>query len=163
MNRKFTLLWMAPLLLGFNAAWADNHEDEDAAGLPDPAADEARGVARINEAATKGLTIAAEKTAGLPAEATIRLMNDADGEDSAAVTHDVELPTLPAEGAAGEQGLALASNAMAGQELFGLDMADDAADAAQNAAENIENRGRAEDMPADLPGRPGDLPPLPTG
>ena len=99
MNRKFTLLLMAPLLLGFNAAWADNHEDDDAVGLPDAAADAARENAQIPEAAAEGLAIAAEKTAGLPSEVTIRLMDDADSEDSEAVTADVQLPTLPEEGA----------------------------------------------------------------
>ena len=149
MNRKFTLLWVAPLLLGFNAAWADD-------GLPDPAADEAHDNAQIPEAAAEGLAIAAEKTAALPAETTIRLMGGADDEDSAAVTADIELPTLPDEGADGQRGLDTAAGAFSAAD----DALDSAADAAQDAAGNIENRGRASDLPVDVPGRP-DTPPTP--
>lgn len=144
MNRKFTLLWMAPLLLGFNAAWADD-------GLPDPAADEAHGNAQIAAAAAAELEIA---TVALPAEATIRLMGDADDEDSAAVTADIELPTLPDEGADGQRGLDTARSAFSAADnasQYGDDIA-------ENGAENIENRGRAEDLPVDVPGRP-DTPP----
>ncbi len=147
MNRKFTLLWMAPLLLGFNAAWADD-------GLPDPAADEAHGNAQIPEAAAAGLGIAAEKTVALPAEATIRLMGDADDEDSAAVTADIELPMLPDEGAEGQRGLDTARSAFSAAD----NASDYGEDIAENGAENIENRGRAEDLPVDVPGRP-DTPP----
>jgi hypothetical protein len=164
MNRKFTLLLMAPLLLGFNSAWADNHEDDDAAGLPDAAADEARENAQIPEAAAEGLAIAAEKTAGLPSEVTIRLMDDADSEGSEAVTADVQLPTLPDEGAEGQQGLNSAADAIAGRGSFGSDIAADAlenaAGVAEDARDNVENRGRAEDLPVDVPGRP-DTPDVP--
>ena len=152
MNRKFTLICMAPLLLGFNAAWADDGL------LPDPAADEAHDNAQIAAAAAVGLEIAAEKTAGLPAEATIRLMNDVDDEDSGAVTHDVELPPpLPDEGAAGQRGLDTAT--AAGAFSAADDALDNVVDAAQNAAGNIEDRGRAEDIPGDVPGRPDTVPP----
>ena len=143
MNRKFTLICMAPLLLGFNAAWADD-------GLPDPAADEAHDNARIAAAAAAGLDVAVVKTAGLPAETTIRLMGDADDEDSAAVTANIELPVLPDEGADGQRGLATALSAFSAVD----DALDSAADAAQDAAGNVEDRGRAEDLPVDVPGRP---------
>ena len=144
MNRKFTLLWMAPLLLGFNAAWADD-------GLPDPAADEAHGNAQIAAAAAAELEIA---TVALPAEATIRLMGDADDEDSAAVTADIELPMLPDEGADGQRGLDTARSAFSAAD----NASEYGEDIAENGAENIENRGRAEDLPVDVPGRP-DTPP----
>ena len=152
MNRKFTLLLMAPLLLGFNAAWADNHED-DAVSLPDAAADAARENAQIPEAAAEGLAIAAAKTAGLPSEVTIRLMDDADSEGSEAVTADVQLPTLLDEDSEGQWGLHTAADAIAGRGSFGSDTAADARD-------NVENRGRAEDLPVDVPGRP-DTPNVP--
>jgi hypothetical protein len=164
MNKKLTLLWAAPLLLGFNAALADNHEDEDTVGLPDAAADAARENAQIPEAAAEGLAIAAEKTAGLPSEATIRLMDGADDEGSAAVTSDVQLPTLPDEGAAGQRGLDTAADAFSAAD----DARENAADIAEDALDNIENRGRAEDLPVDVPGRPDtpdvpDVPQPPTG
>ncbi len=140
MNRKFGLILVAPLLLGFSAAWAQD-TDEDAPELPAAAAEEARDAAQLPDAATYGLNTAAE--------ATMRLMEDDEDE----VTHDVELPTLP-EGAEGDRGLATAADAIAGGAEFGLEMAGDAADAAQDA---VEGRGRAEDLPVDVPGRP-DIP-----
>ena len=161
MNRKFTLVWTAIMLLGFSGAWA---QDEDAA-LPEPAADEARDAAQLPEAAAEGLAIAAEKTAGLPAEATIRLMDDADDENGGAVTHDVQLPTLPGDGAAGQQGLDTAAEAIEGRNSFGFDKAADArataADMAESAQSGVEDRGRAEDLPVDVPGRP-EMPEVPT-
>lgn len=138
MNRKFSLLWMAPLLLGVSAAWADEH------GLPAPADDEARDNAQIADAAAAGLVIAADKTADLPAEVTIRLMNNADDDDAQAVTHDVRLPD--AEGI----GLATAQSAFSAADNareFGDDIA-------ENGADNIQDRGRAEDLPVEIPGRP---------
>lgn len=154
MNRKFTLVWTSIMLLGFSGAWA---QDEDAE-LPEPAADEARDAAQLPEAAAEGLAIAAENTAGLPAEVTIRLMDDADEENGGAVTNVVQLPILPDEGVAGQQGLDTAANAIAGQDSFGFDTAADARGTAANMAESaqsgVEDRGRADDLPVDVPGRP---------
>ncbi len=152
MNRKYALLLAAPLLLGLNAAWAQDTDEEEAEMLI-PAAEQAREQAqlpdeRLPEAAAKGLSVAAE--------ATIRLMED----DEDAVTNDVELPELPEQGVAGQQGLDIAADAMAGGKDFGLEMADEARDSAQEAT---EGRGRAEDLPVDVPGRPDDIPAGPPG
>lgn len=153
MNRKYHLIWVLPLVLGFSVAGAQE--------LPEPADDEARNAVAtqgLPADAADGLAIAAEKTAGLPEEATIRLMDDADEEDAEAVTHEVSLPTLPDEGASGQQGLDIAGQAMADGEAFGRRQAEDArenaADAAENAQDAAEGRSRAEDLPVDVPGRP---------
>ena len=143
MYSKYRLLWTALLVLGFSAAGAQE--------LPEPANNNARDAAQLPAEAAEGLAIAAEKTAGLPEEATIRLMDD----DEHLVTHDVQLPELPEEGAAGQQGLDIAGEAIAGGADFGQEMADEARDGAQDAA---EGRGRAEDLPEGVPGRPDDLP-----
>lgn len=157
MNRKFNLLCTFSLVLGFGVVGAQE--------LPDPADDEARNAAQLSAEAADGLAIAGEKTAGLPAEATIRLMEDADEEESGAVTNEVALPVLPDEGAAGNQGLEIAGQAIAGGEDFGRDMAgealENALDLAEDAQDAAEGRGRAEDLPADVPGRP-ELPEIPT-
>jgi len=153
MNRKNNWLLVAPLLLGLNAAWA-----QDEPILPEPADDEARNAAQLPDEAAEGLAIAADNVENLPAEATIRLMEDADADDADAVMHEVELPTLPEEGAAGQQGLDIAAQAITGGEEFGRGIAeearDKAADAAEEALERAEDRGRAEDLPPDVPGRP---------
>ncbi len=162
MNRKFILLLSAPLLLGISTAWAQDAE------LPGPADDEARRASdQLPDAAAAGLTIAGENTAGLPAEATIRLMDDADEENGGAVTNDVQLPILPDEGVAGQQGLDTAADAIAGQDSFGFDAAakarDTASDMAESTQSGIEARGRADDLPVDVPGRPEipEVPPTP--
>ena len=142
MNRKFTLLWAALFLLGVSAAWADGHV------LPDPADDDA--LAQLPVEAATGLQIAADKTAGLPEEATIRLMNNADDDDAQAVTHDVQLPD--ADGI----GLDTARSAFSAAD----NASDFGEDIAENGADNIADRGRAEDLPVDVPGRP-DNPPTP--
>ncbi len=165
MNRKFSLLWTIPLLLGASAAWAQEEEPM----LPDPADDEARAAAQLPDAAAEGLAIAGEQTAGLPAEATIRLIDGAEDDDGIAVTHEVELPELPPEGAAGQQGLDIADQAINGRDDFGHDMAgdaiddaiDNAHDLAEDAQDAAESRGRAEDLPVDVPGQP-DVPDFPT-
>ncbi len=140
MSSKFSMLWTVPLLLGFSAAWADNHE-EDEVGLPYPAADDARDVAQLPEAAADGLATAAE--------ATMRLMED----DEAEVTNEVELPSdLPA---AADFGQSVADQAING-EIDGQDIALEAQEAA-------EGRSRGEGLPEGLPGRPDDVPAGPPG
>ena len=143
MNRNLRLAWLIPLLLGFSTAWT---QDDGTPTLPAPAADPAEDAAQIPDAAAHGLATAAE--------ATIRLMEDDDDE----VTNDIELPELPAEGAEGQKGLDIASQAIDGGKDFGLGVADDARNNAQEAA---EDRGRGESVPEGVPGRP-DMPDLPT-
>ena len=138
MNRKLSLIVIAPLALGFSAAWAQDMEP-DTPELPSPAADEAREAATLPAAAADGLSIAAE--------ATIRLMES----DEDLVTNDLELPMLPPQGAAGQRGLDIASQAQSGRDNFGQEVAEDARN---NAREAVEGRGRAEDLPVDVPGRP---------
>ena len=156
MNRKINRLLVAPLLLGLSAAWA---QDEPA--LPEPAADKARNAAQLPDEAANGLDISADKVENRPAEATIRLMNDADDDDADTIMHELELPTLPEQGANGYRGLDIAAEARENGGAFGQSTADEARDnaaaAAEEARERAEDRGRAEDLPPEVPGRP-DLP-----
>lgn len=146
MNRKISLLWTVPLVLGFSAAWAQDAEEELAPMLPDPAVGEP---AELPDAADNGLTTARDKTAGLPGEATIRLMDD----DDDLVTNEVELPELPPKANFGQR---VADDARDGG-VNGREIADEARDLADEAQDAAEGRGRAEDLPVDVPGRP-DLP-----
>lgn len=150
MNRKFHLLWTLPLLLGFSAAWAQDAEEDPAPILPDPAVGEP---AELPDAADQGLAIARDKTAGLPGEATIRLMDD----DDDLVTNEIQLPDL-GEDHPGRKGLDTAARAIENGKQFGRDRADEAKSNAMDQAQDAaEGRGRAEDFPVDVPGRP-DLP-----
>ena len=101
------------------------------------------------------------------AETTIRLMGEAEAELPDAVTRDIVLPDavgMDREAVENAQrGLDTANENRARREE-GLATADEArdraADMADEARENVEDRGRAEDLPVDLPGRP-DLPDAP--
>ena len=146
MNRNFLVLWTLPVLLGMSTVWAQDAEEETTPMLPDPAVAEP---AALPDAAEQGLAIARDKTAGLPGEATIRLMDD----DDDLVTNELELPELPAAAAFGQSVGERARNG----EINGLDIADEARGLADEAQDAAEGRGRAEDLPKDVPGRP-DLP-----
>lgn len=98
---------------------------------------------------------------GLPApaaEATIRLMNEADAELPDAVMNEIELPGLP-ESSRGGDGIATASD-NTGRRDIGQDVAegalenarDNANSMAEDALENVEQRGRSEEF------RPDDVP-----
>ena len=138
MNTKLKLLLAAPLVLGCSVAWSQDAEDASPE-LPEQAAEQARDAAQLPDAAANGLAVAAE--------ATIRLMDDDDDE----VTNDLELPMLPERGAAGQRGQDVAAKARAGRENFGRERAEEARN---NAREAAEGRGRAEDLPDNVPGRP---------
>ena len=98
------------------------------------------------------------------AEATIRLMDEADAELPDAVMNEVTLPELP-ESAQGADGLAKAEENK-GRRDTGQDVAqgnrenarDNANSMAEEALENVEQRGRSEehrqDNPPDPPGPP---------
>lgn len=163
MNRTFTLLWTATLVLAFGAAGAQEPAEPMLPDTADDAARDAVATQGLPAEAAEGLAIAQDNidrnAPELPQEATMRLMED--DEDS--VTHDVELPDL-GEDHPSYKGLSTAADAIAGGRSFGEDRAaaarDNAAEAAENARDNVENRGRAEDLPVDVPGRP-DMPDLP--
>ena len=138
MNSKLKLLLAAPLVLACSAAWSQD-ADDDASELPQQAAEQAREAAGLPDAAAKGL--------GVAAEATIRLMDD----DDDVVTNDLELPVLPERGARGQKGRDVAAAAKAGRDNFGRERAEEARN---NANEAAEGRGRAEDLPDNVPGRP---------
>ena len=163
MNRKTALLLTAPLLVALGTAWADE------ATLPVPAADEARdAAATLPAAAAQGLGIAADKTNALPAEATIRLMDEADADLPDAVMNEVALPALPAT-SQGANGLTTAAPNIdrrnIGQDVAegALENARDNANAmAEDALEKAEQRGRSgEHMPDDPPNPPGPPPGTP--
>lgn len=141
MKTKLRSLLAVPLVLGCSAAWSQD-ADDDTPGLPTQAAEQARGAAQLPEAAPKGLATAAE--------ATIRLMDDDDDE----VTNELELPMLPERGAPGQKGRDIAAEAKArrnDRDNFGRERAEEARN---NASEAAEGRGRAEDLPDNVPGRP---------
>lgn len=138
MKTNLRLFLAAPLVLGCSAAWSQD-ADDDAPALPVQAAEQARDAAQLPDAAAKGLSIAAE--------ATIRLMDD----DDDVVTNELELPMLPERGDRGQKGRDNAADAKAGRENFGRDRADEVRN---NANEAAEGRGRAEDLPDNVPGRP---------
>ena len=138
MKTNFRLLLAAQFLLGCGAAWSQD-ADDDTPGLPTQAAEQAQDAAERPDAAAKGLARAAE--------ATIRLMDDDDDD----VTNELELPMLPERGARGQKGRDIAAEAKAGRDNFGRERAEDARN---NANEAAEGRGRAEDLPENVPGRP---------
>lgn len=121
--------------------------------------------------------VLADEHESMPAEATIRLMDDADADLPDAILNDIPLPDLPAT-SQGEGGLEnAAGNAERreiGQEVAertrdnarenAADMAsearenarENAADMASEARDNAESRGRSEEFrPVDLPQQPG--------
>lgn len=161
-KRNYTWLLAAPLLLAFGAAWAQdegNGEDEtEVAGLPGPAADEARDASGItdNESAQFGL--------GVANEATMRVIDDAEGGRPDAVTENIPIPAAAEEDrgaieraeagreSAGDQGVAAIEDAKG----VAAEQAQDALNAAQEA---IEQRGRG-NPPEDLPANP-EIPDVP--
>lgn len=138
MKTRLRLLIAAPLMLTCSAAWSQD-ADDDTPELPEPAAQQARDNATLPDAAARGLDRAAE--------ATIRLMDD----DDDLVTNELELPMPPERTAPGQRGRDTAAEAKAGRENFGRERAEEARN---NAREAAEGRGRAEDLPVDVPGRP---------
>lgn len=108
-------------------------------------------------------------TAG-DADVTIRLMGAHEAELPNAVTKEIVLPGDADDEAAlnAAEGLAKADERHERREN-GLSIADEArenaADMAGDALDNVEDRGRAEDLPVDVPGRPDrpDVPQPPTG
>lgn len=159
-KRNSTWLLAAPLLLAFSAAWAqdDGNGEDEAAGLPGPAADEARDASGIteNESAQFGLSVANE--------ATMRVIDDAEGGRPDAVTENIPIP------ASAEQDREAVERAEAGRESAGdrgvaaiedakgvaAEQAQEALNAAQEA---IEQRGRG-NPPEDLPANP-EIPDVP--
>jgi hypothetical protein len=95
------------------------------------------------------------------AETTIRLMGDADAELPDVVINDISLPeaaTVDLEAISNaRKGLDVANEKRA-QRNDGLRNASEARERASEMADeargNVENRGRAEDLPGDVPGRP---------
>lgn len=145
MNRKFALLWTVPLVLGFSSAWADDHHGE----TDENASFGAQIAAEAQAGGVDGQSVADRARALGGAEVTIDLMDD----DDDLVTNEVELPEPPARAAFGQSVAERARNG----EVNGRDIADEARDLADAAQDAAEGRGRAEDLPADVPGRP-DLP-----
>jgi len=129
-NRTIACLLGTALLFGAGGAWAQDNDIDDA-------------------------------------ETTIRLMGEAEAELPDAVTRDIVLPDAAGEDSEAvenaRRGLETANENRARRE-HGLATAsearDRAADMAEEARENVEDRGRAEDLPVDVPGRP-DLPDTP--
>lgn len=162
MDRKLTLLWTAALLMGAGVALADEHESGDPAGsepaavLPAPAADVARESAELPAAAASGLARAAE--------ATIRLMDDADAGLPDEILNEISLPELP-DRAQGQGGRGLdRAGENNGRSGIGREVAEgmrenareNASEMASEARENVEQRGRSEEMrPDDIPRPPG--------
>jgi len=103
----------------------------------------------------------------LPVEATIRLMDAADAELPDAVMNEVTLPDLPVS-SQGASGLATAENNI-GRRDIGQDVAegalenarDNANSMAEDALENVEQRGRSEEMMPDDPPDPKGPPDTP--
>jgi hypothetical protein len=102
---------------------------------------------------------------GVPnAEATIRLMDEADAELPDAVMNEVTLPDLPAS-SKGADGLVTAEENQ-GRRDTGQDVADgtlenardNANSVAEDALENVEQRGRSEEHRQDDPPGPPDQP-----
>lgn len=137
MNMNLAWTIGAMLLLGFSNAWAQDDGSDD------------------------------------ESETTIRLMDAAEAELPNAVTDDIVLPdSVPEHAAAHEdaaEGLATANENRKRRE-DGLATADEAranaADMAEDALENIESRGRADDILENIPGRPDvpeppDMPEIP--
>ena len=100
------------------------------------------------------------------ADVTIRLMGVPEADLPDAVTKEIMLPEEADDEAAlnAAQGLTKAGERHDRRES-GLAIANEAienaADIAGDASDNIENRGRAEDLPVDVPGRP-DRPVVPS-
>lgn len=98
-------------------------------------------------------------------QTTIRLMGAADAELPDAVVKEIVLP----ENAADEAALNAADGLLKAEERHdrrenGLATADaardNASDMADDALDNVENRGRAENLPDGVPGRP-EMPDVP--
>lgn len=96
------------------------------------------------------------------AEATIRLMDEADAELPDAVMNEIELPELP-QSSRGNEGIATASE-NTGRRDVGQNVAEGVLDnarenansMAEDALENVEQRGRSEEhRPDDVPGPKG--------
>jgi hypothetical protein len=113
-----------------------------------------------------GAALAQDEGAGDEEEqATIRLMGAADAELPDAVVKEIVLPENAADEAAlnAADGLLKADERQDRREngLVTADEArDNAADMADDALNNVENRGRADDLPDNVPGRP-EMPEVP--
>ena len=107
---------------------------------------------------TSGQSWAQEENGGDESEATIRLMQRADAELPDAVMREIPLPAADNIPEQAEDGLATAAS----KRDKGLSNAEEAlernAEMIQNALDNVENRGRNENMPDTPAGPPDDLP-----